>query len=213
MQALFIHGMGRTPRSGWPLLWQLKRAGLKTSSFRYAVSQSDFASIQKRLIESIVTIATQDDYILIGHSLGGVLLRAAVLAMPPSPPPRHIFLLGSPLQPVRLAQQFNRNPIYQRLTGDCGQLLGSATRMAAIGALTLPTTSIVGIRGLTGRSSPFKDELNDSIVALSEVSAEWLTDQVHLPTYHTLLPASLRVAAIILARLGKVSVSPQNSIT
>ncbi len=33
MQALFVHGMGRSPLSGLPLLVQLRRAGVLTSTF------------------------------------------------------------------------------------------------------------------------------------------------------------------------------------
>ncbi|WP_265949935.1 esterase/lipase family protein [Dechloromonas sp. A34] len=83
MQALFVHGMGRSPLSGWPLLRQLQRAGLKTATFGYLVSVDDFSSITARLVSRIEQLAAGGDYILIGHSLGGVLLRAAVGALPP----------------------------------------------------------------------------------------------------------------------------------
>ena len=99
MQALFVHGMGRSPLSGWRLLRQLQRAGLKTSSFGYSVSLEDFAGIRRRLESRLSLLAERGDYVLIGHSLGGVLLRAAVNGLPPGTRrPRHLFLLGSPLR-------------------------------------------------------------------------------------------------------------------
>jgi len=205
MQALFVHGMGRSPLSGWPVLWQLQRAGLKTSTFGYASSLEDFLAIRKRLVSRILTLAAQEDYVLIGHSLGGVLLRAAVNSMPPgTKPPRHIFLLGSPLHPARLAQKLHRNPIYRLITRDCGQLLGSTTRMAEVGPVTVPITSIAGVLG--GRPSkrgPFRGELNDGVVSVSEVSAEWITDQIRIPIAHTFLPSCNRVAEIILERVAR----------
>ncbi|UVE18470.1 hypothetical protein NVV93_03450 [Pseudomonas sp. LS44] len=204
MQALFVHGMGRSPLSGWPLLWQLKRAGLKTSTYGYSVSLEDFAGIKARLVSTISALAELGDYVLIGHSLGGVLLRAAVNGLPPGVrSPHHVFLLGSPLQPTLLAQRLGTNPIYRTLTRDCGQLLGSVTRMAEIGPVSAPTTGIAGVRGLSGKRSPFSGELNDGVVSISEVSAEWLTDQVRVPSVHTLLPSSKRVGDIILERVAR----------
>lgn len=204
MHALFVHGMGRSPLSGWPLLKQLKRAGLKTSTFGYSVSLEDFAGIKRRLVSRISLLAERGDYVLIGHSLGGVLLRAAVNSLPPETRrPRHVFLLGSPLRPAFFAQRLGTNPIYRALTRDCGQLLGSVTRMSEVGPVPVPTTGIVGVRGLSRKRSPFRGELNDGVVSISEVSAEWLTDQVQVPIVHTLLPSSRRVAEIILQRVAR----------
>lgn len=204
MQALFVHGMGRSPLSGWPLLWHLKRAGLATRTFGYAVSLEDFAAIRRRLVARISALAPRGDYVLIGHSLGGVLIRAALHALPSGVrQPKHVFLLGSPQQASRLAQHFHGNRVYRALTRDCGQLLGSAQRMSAVGPVSVATTSIVGVGGPARRSGPFRGELNDGVVALSEVSAGWIADQVQVSTIHTLLPMSRGVARIILERLAR----------
>ena len=93
-------------------------------------------------------------------------------------------------------------PTYRLLTRDCGQMLASPARMAAIGWPAMPVTSVVGTRGWSGPRSLFGPEVNDGVVALSEVAADRVTDQVRLPVVHTLLPASARVADIVLARLG-----------
>ncbi len=50
MQVLFVHGMGRSPASGWWLLSQLRRVGLRTSSFGYSVSRESFAKVVNRLV-------------------------------------------------------------------------------------------------------------------------------------------------------------------
>ena len=50
MQVLFVHGMGRSPASGWWLLRQLRRAGLRTASFGYSVSRESFAKVANRLV-------------------------------------------------------------------------------------------------------------------------------------------------------------------
>ena len=204
MRALFVHGMGRSPISGWPLLWKLRRGGISTQTFWYSTTFADFSTITRRLISVITTLAEAGDYMLIGHSLGGVLLRAAVNALPCGVRrPRHLFLLASPIQPARLAQRLAGNTLYRLITGDCGQLLASAPRMASVGAVTIPTTAIAGTRGWRGRSGIFNGESNDGIVSLTEVSAAWLDAPEQVQTIHTLLPSSRHVGEIILRRASE----------
>ncbi len=203
MQALFIHGMGRSSLSGWRLLARLRAQGIVTHTFGYAAPFQGFTSIHQRLTARIAALSANGDYVLIGHSLGGVLLRAAVDALPAdTPQPRQIFLLGSPIQPARLAQKLQRNWLYRLLTGDCGQLLASGTRMAQIGPGSTRVTSILGVAGWQGRLSPFKGEMNDGIVSVSEASAEWVAEALCIPALHTYLPSNKRVASLILERIA-----------
>jgi pimeloyl-ACP methyl ester carboxylesterase len=202
VQALFVHGMGRSPLSGWPLLWRLKRAGLRPHAFGYAVTASDFSTIADRLVDRMEELARHGHYIVIGHSLGGLLLREAIARLPPNAvKPRHLFLLGSPVQAARLAQGLRHNPIFRTLTRDCGQLLGSGQRMREIKPIGVAVTAVTGIRGAPKPWALFAGEANDGIVSASETAAEWITDRVELPLVHTLLPSSPRVADAILERL------------
>ena len=76
MQVLFVHGMGRSPLSGWPLLRRLRRAGFQTHNFGHWVCTESFGAIVGRLNEQLIRLARAGDYVLVGHSLGGVLLRS-----------------------------------------------------------------------------------------------------------------------------------------
>jgi pimeloyl-ACP methyl ester carboxylesterase len=201
MQALFVHGMGRSSLSGWRLLAGLRAQGVATHTFGYVATLQNFASIRERLVARVNALSADGEYVLIGHSLGGVLLRAAVVSLPAGTrQPSRIFLLGSPIQPSRLARKLRRNWIYRGLAGDCGQLLASSSRMAAIGQSHIPVTCIVGVSGWRGRLSPFKDELNDGIVSVSEVSAAWVDEEVRVPVLHTYMPSNSRVVQAILER-------------
>jgi hypothetical protein len=196
--------MGRSPLSGQPLLLQLRRAGLLTGTFGYSVALEAFPEIRDRLVARISALAEKGSYAVVGHSLGGVLLRAALNSLPSAVrQPRHLFLLGSPVQPSRIAQWLGANPVYRGLAGDCGQLLGSTARMEEIGPTTVPTTAIVGRRGLPWPARVFAGEANDGVVSVAEASAEWIEDQVVVDCVHTLLPASRRVGEIILERLAQ----------
>ncbi len=194
--------MGRSPASGWPLLLQLHQAGFKTSTFGYLATFEKFDSITARLRKRISLLASSGDYVVIGHSLGGVLLRVALNTLPKGTKlPQHVYLLGSPMQPSRIATKLKNNIIYRAIAGDCGQLLGSSERMEAIGLLTVPTTCIVGIRGIAISRRLFNNEVNDGIVSVSEVSAPWVSSVVEVPVVHTLLPSSKLVAKIIMQEM------------
>lgn len=203
MQILFVHGMGRSPLSGVPMLLYFRLKGYAINSFGYSVALESFAAIRDRLRRKITQVAAQGDYVLIGHSLGGVLLRSALSELPvTSKAPKHVFLLGSPVAASRMAKKLSEGILFRMLTGDCGQLLSSSERMAKIAGLSVPNTSIVGIKGFSGKYSPFYspllDELNDGIVAVSEAQADWIGEEIRVPVIHTLLPASSLVCDILL---------------
>ena len=209
LQALFVHGMGRSPISGIPLNRRLQRAGLHSTSFGYVATLESFEAIRARLLRRVSALAARGDYVLIGHSLGGVLIRAVTNSLPDGTRlPRRLFLIGSPVRSVRLARALATNPLFRAVTRDCGQLLGSDSRMQAIGASPVPTTAIVGVRGFSWRRGPFGDEPNDGIVAVSEASDDWLVDRVQLPLVHTLMPYSVEVAEVILERCRENGASP-----
>ena len=207
MNALFVHGMGRSRLSWAPTLVRFRLRGIKTYLFGYSVALQDFSAIVRRLVPVLVTLSKRGDYVLIGHSLGGVLLRAALHEMPPGTAmPKCLFLLGSPVVPSRLARQLNRSMLFRTVTRDCGCLLGSEQRMSAIPGADVPTVAIAGTRGVHGRLSPFGSEPNDGIVSLGEVSAGRFVEVIRVPVVHTLLPSSKRVAEIMLERIpGKES--------
>jgi len=205
MQALFIHGMGRSPLSGWPLMSRLRASGIRVTSFAYIAATQDFAQISARLAARIETLARHDDYVLIGHSLGGVLVRSALAELPPDTrPPVRVFLLGSPIHPSRLAVRFQRNPLYRLITGDCGQLLACEERMSRIAPVASPTIAIIGEHTIRLTSRLFAGEINDGIVSASETRANWIGEELRVPVMHSFLPGNSLVAEQILARIDGI---------
>lgn len=198
MNALFVHGMGRSSFSWTPTLIRFRFNQINSSAFNYFVAREDFSSIVEKLVDELVKISKNGDYIVIGHSLGGVLLRAAIDILPSDCLPNKLFLLGSPITPSKLADRLKDIYIFDKLTGDCGDLLGSQERMQSIPIPRIPTIAIIGNSGPTGQFSPFGSELNDGVVSVSEVSADWFEEKFFVPVIHTLLPSSKLVSDIIL---------------
>lgn len=204
MEALFVHGMGRTPRSGARMLRALRAHGWRTQTFAYATPFERFDAIRDRLVRRLAARTTDGEYVVIGHSLGGVLLRAAIAALPPGVArPQRLFLLGSPVKRSRIARRLHRSWPFRLLAGDCGQLLASAERMAGIGGRDVPTTAIIGIKGWRGRWSPFGTLDNDGLVSVDEADADWADETIRVPVVHTWLPSDRRVAEHIVATLAR----------
>lgn len=202
MQALYVHGLGRSPLSGAGLMWRLRKHGVITSSIFYSATFESAQSIEARLRRKIIEVANQGNFVLIGHSLGGVLIRAALASLPNETRlPSRVFLLGSPTRPSRIAKYLHKNWLFRLATRDCGDLLSSESRMEQIAPCSVPTTSVVGIRGLYGRFSPFGSEENDGVVAASEVSAPWISEEIKVRVIHTYLPSNRKIAQLIIERL------------
>jgi pimeloyl-ACP methyl ester carboxylesterase len=145
---------------------QLRAAGIDARCFGYSATFERFAACQARLRARIN--ATTPPYVLIGHSLGTVLIRSVLLEL--SAPPQACFFLTPPTLACRLARRFASHRPYRWLTGEMGQLLADPIFMAALPVPSMPTTVYVGTRGWRGRFSPFADEINDCILSVTETA-------------------------------------------
>ena len=144
------------------------------------------------------------DYIVIGHSLGGILLRSAVATLLPGVRrPRRIIMLATPNHSPRLARRFGNMLWYRAINGDVGQWLTDELRFAEIPALDVPCTVIAGTRGLTGRWSPFGEEANDGLVAVSETVLNAADELITLPVTHAFIMNDARVREIVMERCSE----------
>lgn len=144
---------------------------------------------------------------VIGHSLGGLLLRAALADLPPgSSRPDHLFLVGSPSRSPRLARRLKRQCVFRLLSGDAGRLLADPHRMQRIPPPALPVTVIAGVRGMP---HAFKGKPNDGIVTLAETRVAGQGEALRVASVHTFLLNSAEVFRIILARCAAPPASGQ----
>ncbi|MBI4881941.1 MAG: alpha/beta fold hydrolase [Planctomycetes bacterium] len=97
---LLLHGMGRTAKSMSPLERRLEQAGYDVRCWSYPSLSEDTARLAARLrceLDRLGDDPSVSRVHLVGHSLGGVLARAALL---PEPPPKigRVVLLAPPNQ-------------------------------------------------------------------------------------------------------------------
>jgi pimeloyl-ACP methyl ester carboxylesterase len=203
MQAIVIHGMGRTPVSQFLLARRLRAAGIRVSFFGYSTLRP-FATSVRRLAGRILALGPDEPFILIGHSLGCLLIRAAV-PMLNDRQPAACFLLAPPNRVSRAARFFGRNPLYRLLTRDAGQLLSDDSFMASLPIPSGPLKIYAGTAGLTGQHSPFRDEPNDGILAVSETFLSPSHAPVLVPALHTFIMNSAFVASDIVSTVESLT--------
>lgn len=203
MKILFVHGLGATRFDFFPSACRLSKLGYKTAALSYFASLQTLDSIRKRLQHQLEEIASAGDYAVVGHSLGGVLLREALLSLAPAVhQPKHLFLLGSPIVATRSNTYLSRYPMHNLLFGQCGQLVASPERMRAIGLPAIPTTCVVGTKPFPGRFSLLGKAPNDGIVLEAELCLALFSDVVRISATHPLLPFSAHLPGIIHERLA-----------
>jgi hypothetical protein len=186
MKILLIHGLSRTPLSLLGLEWHLQQRGRTTEQFGYIAFAETFERIVERLRVRLQALASQGSYGIVAHSLGGLLTRAA-LGLGSIEWPKHIVMLGTPNQLPRLAPHAWQLPPFRWWTGQCGLNLTNPAFFASLPKLESPYTIVAGTGGPRGFWSPFGDELNDGIVALSETRLSRKDQIIQLPVMHAFM--------------------------
>ena len=146
-----------------------------------------------RLVARLRALETDEPFILVGHSLGCVLIRASIPRLG-SIRPFACFFLAPPNRVPRAARFFAGNRLYRLMTGESGQLLADEAFMAALPIPPGPVKVYAGTAGHTGRLSPFKEEANDGILAVSETALSSAHTAILVPVHHTFIMNSKFIA-------------------
>ncbi|MGZ8218545.1 MAG: esterase/lipase family protein [Methylomagnum sp.] len=196
MRAILIHGMGRTPLAMLILAARLRAAGFRPVLFGYSVTLETWEGCLARLEKFIGRHAAGGGFIIVGHSLGSVLTRAVLPKL--THPPVACFFLAPPTLACAAARRLAPRGVYRRLAGEMGQLLANESFMAGLPAPGVPTKVYAGTGGPVGRYSPFGDEPNDGVLAVSETRLDG-APMAQVPAIHTFIMNSRAVAADIVA--------------
>jgi pimeloyl-ACP methyl ester carboxylesterase len=202
VQVLLVHGLGRTRLSMLRLAMYLRRRGIEPHHFGYGPAFAQFDAICLQLQRRLEQLA-KDDTVVVGHSLGGLLLRQAVSQLgPDTQSPCRLIMLGTPNQSPRLARRVSRWPLYRIISGDAGRLMASPDRLAHLPVPKLPMTVIAGTAGPAWKRGPLAGLVNDGLVAVSETRLDAGEEFIELPVWHAFMMNHPDVRRIILERCG-----------
>jgi hypothetical protein len=184
MNAVLLHGMGRTPIAMSILAARLRAANIRPHLFGYSVTFERRDECFRRLENFITKRAAANEYIMIGHSLGALLMRAVLPNFIHKP--AACFLLASPTQVCKAARTFAHYPLARLLGGEIGQHLADQQFMESLPPTSIPTKIYAGTGGPRGRYSPFGQEPNDGVVTVKETSLPSVPIQT-IPVLHTFI--------------------------
>ena len=202
MDLVLIHGMGRTPLSMLRLRRRLRRAGHRPILFGYSPTLETLQGATTRLVKLIDRRVGSGDYALVGHSLGTVIIRTA-LGQLENRMPAACFFLAPPLLACKAARFFSRFRLYRLLMGEMGQLLADEAFMRQLPMPAVPTRIYAGVGGPRAAWLPFGMDANDGILSVSEATGPFAGDVVEVPSIHTFIMHSKRVAADIASFLAE----------
>lgn len=192
---MLIHGQGRSPLAMMLLGWRLRRH--QVYHFGYLCFYEALADIRQRFVQTLKQKMNGGPYIVVGHSLGGIITRASLPYLVDMLP-QHLIMLAPPNRPAKLAQRMGSNAIYRLFTGDCGQKLADDLFYQTLPPPPIPTTIIAGTRGIYGPLSPFDNQPNDMVLSVEETKLEANTKVILVPATHAFIMNSPQVAKIIL---------------
>jgi hypothetical protein len=198
LNVLLVHGLGRTPLSLFGLARALRRAGHRTHFFAYSPTFEGVPQITRRLAAHLRALACSARPVgLVGHSLGGLLLRMAIPEVP-ALRVRRLVMLGTPNRPPRLARLAWKRGMFRWLTRGCGSVLASPDAIARLPASDVPYTLIAGTAGPRGRYSPFGHDANDGVVGVGEVPIRDADQPILLPVWHTVMMNDRLVQQVVI---------------
>lgn len=184
MDLVLIHGMGTTPVSMMLLRRRLRQAGHNPVLFGYYPTLEGLQSAVARLVGLIDRRVNTPHYALVGHSLGTVIIRAALDHLE-NRTPSACFFLAPPMVACKAAKFFSRIWLYKLLTGEMGQLLAADAFMSQLPMPSVPTRIYAGVGGLRSAWLPLGMEANDFILSVSEATRGFEAEAVKVPSSHT----------------------------
>ena len=184
MEAILIHGMGRTPAAMSILAVRLGRAGIRPHLFGYSVTFERWDECMQRYKNFIERRTQNTDYIIVGHSLGTVLTRATLPRL--THKPTACFFLASPTQVTMAARNFAHRYLIRLFMGEIGHVLTDRQFMETLPLPSVPTKIYAGTAGPCGRYSPFGEEPNDGLLTVKETLLPSVPIQT-VPSLHTFI--------------------------
>jgi pimeloyl-ACP methyl ester carboxylesterase len=177
-----IHGLWMNGASMELLRRRLEPKGFEMHVFRYPSVREGLTANALRLADFVAAIPGERVHML-GHSLGGVLVRAMLDVARPIRPGR-VVCLGSPFAGSQIAARIARWPAGTRLLGkSIGELLargGYADWRPPLELGVVAGGVPIGFGRLVGG---FR-EPSDGTVAVAETRVQGATDHIVLPVSH-----------------------------
>lgn len=185
---VLVHGLGRTARSMAPVARAAERRGYRVLNLAYASRTARVAELAEHVAHAIGEFAPEVPALhFVTHSLGGILIRAAVSAgILPLERVQRVVMLAPPNRGSEAADFVIRFPLIARPIGPALAELGvgDASYPLRLPPLSFECGVIAGTRSVNPILSRTIPGADDGKVAVARASVEGMRDFLAVPHSH-----------------------------
>src|SRR5688572_25665285 len=152
---VLLHGLGRTRFSLWPIAREAERRRYHVHNLGYASRRESIEQLAESVGGRVRELAGENGAVdVVTHSMGGIVLRAAVAAGAlPAERVRRVVMLAPPNHGSVLADRLRDYLVYRLALGPAGQQIG--TNEESVPRRLPPPPFEVGIIAGRRASNPF----------------------------------------------------------
>lgn len=192
---VLLHGIKKTSACMRKFARHLEGLGYKVRNLDYPSTRLPIEKIAERIELEIEDAAesTDGNVHLIGHSMGGLIIRAVLKNYRPSNLGR-VIMIGTPNKGSQVADFLQSVPLYKKLYGPAGQQL--ITDQSGFADIFGPVDFDLGIIAGNRTVDPISSFIigysrpNDGKVAVENTKLEGAADHIVVATNHTFFPTS-----------------------
>ena len=191
---VLVHGLGRSKYDMFMLSRAMRQEFPNSAvhSFDYQSRSQPLAISAEKLAHFLNEKVGEEPVSFIGHSLGGIVVRALDAAGASRSSLQRLVTLGSPHNSAQIARYLSRYSAARKIFGPV------LSELASLSLPTKPRQLEIGcIIGATGNRLGFFPLLgadNDGLVLAKEALLEGCTATLSLAAFHGLMPFSPRIA-------------------
>ena len=209
---VLLHGIMRSAKSFNPFRRELEKKGYHVYSVDYPSTRVSIEQAADYLHQVLQSLEGIDQLSLIGHSMGGLVIRAWFQEHEDARIDK-VIMLGTPNQGAEMAEALKNFLPFQWVLGEAGQQLATNEMNSArhLAVPSVPFGIIAGGRGeQTNGYNPWLPGDDDGTVTVASAHLEGEADFLRLPCLHMFLMRDKWVikAALQFLETGKFSPNP-----
>jgi len=189
---VLLHGLGRSNRSMRPIESYLSKAGYQVYNFPYDSTAQSPEALVDELSSRVNACCTEAPALhFVGHSLGGILVRAYLAENAP-PNVGRVVMLAPPNHGSEIVDRFGDSSIFQSVMGPSALQLGTNADSLP-NRLPAPNVEL-GVIAATGSVNPIGSILipneDDGMVSLESTKLDGMADFLVVSNSHAFIMRS-----------------------
>lgn len=187
---VLLHGLGRTRWSLWPVAREAARRGYPVHNLGYPSRRAPIEELAEDVGHRVHRLAADQSVHVVTHSMGGIVLRAAVAhGVLPAEAIARVVMLAPPNHGSELADRLKNYAFYRLALGPAGQQIGTGEHSVPL-RLPPPPFEVGIIAGRRANNPLFARVLSDESdgkVTVASAQLEGMRELVVVDRSHTFI--------------------------